>query len=465
MTQAKKYCSGVLSVVLAFGMVLGCAQTAAVADDLDKLKSSQAKVKKAIVSAKKNVSASTSSVKTAEKAVESAAAKLTESQKKLKSAQGKLASLQQRLVDAQIEKEDADARHQQAVEDLQAVQQEVEKTKGDISAQEQLIASAARAVYQSHSDLEQLTFVFGSENASDLANRLQWNDTIFDTTGAQYTKLQDLKTALENLEKEREKSEKAVAKEAKAATELLNTISTLTEEAQTQAAEVETLVGENEKLKKAADAELTASQAELEADKKANEKLEAQEKAIGQQIKEEEARIAAEEARKAAEEKKKAEEAAAKGESVPSESASASPTGAGNKYGFIRPVDANPGSPYGMRYHPILHYWRMHWGQDWGARCGKPLYAMADGTVTTVLSVSQSNGLGNWIVINYGKHGGANIRAGYAHQSKLVVKVGQKVKQGQIVGYVGNTGLSTECHLHLQIYKNGDLVNPINWVW
>ena len=127
-------------------------------------------------------------------------------------------------------------------------------------------------------------------------------------------------------------------------------------------------------------------------------------------------------------------------------------------------MNANPGSPFGMRYHPILHYWRMHWGLDFGASCGAPLYAMADGKVTQVLRTSQSNGLGNWTVISYGKYKGSNISSGYAHQSKVIVKVGQKVKQGQVVGYVGTTGLSTGCHLHLQIYKDGTRVNPRPYV-
>ena len=67
-------------------------------------------------------------------------------------------------------------------------------------------------------------------------------------------------------------------------------------------------------------------------------------------------------------------------------------------------------------------------------------------------------------MINYGKYKGDNIASGYAHQSKIVVKAGQKVTRGQVVGYVGSTGLSTGCHLHLQIYKDGVRVNPASYI-
>ena len=56
------------------------------------------------------------------------------------------------------------------------------------------------------------------------------------------------------------------------------------------------------------------------------------------------------------------------------------------------------------------------------------------------------------------------MASGYAHQSKVIVRAGQKVKQGQVVGYVGTTGLSTGCHLHLQIYRNGVRVNPMRYL-
>ncbi|MBI5027258.1 MAG: peptidoglycan DD-metalloendopeptidase family protein, partial [Actinobacteria bacterium] len=133
-----------------------------------------------------------------------------------------------------------------------------------------------------------------------------------------------------------------------------------------------------------------------------------------------------------------------------------------NTGGFIRPVNAPNGSPFGMRYHPILHYWRMHWGTDFGAACGAPIRAMADGKV--ISAGWTTYGFGNYTIISYGRMFGAQLASGYAHQSKVLVHAGQKVKQGQVVGYVGTTGLSTGCHLHLQIYRNGVRVNPMRYL-
>lgn len=104
----------------------------------------------------------------------------------------------------------------------------------------------------------------------------------------------------------------------------------------------------------------------------------------------------------------------------------------------------------------------MHWGTDFGASCGTPIRAMANGRV--VQSGWTTYGFGNWTVISYGRMYGANLASGYAHQSKIIVHAGQSVKQGQIVGYVGTTGLSTGCHLHLQVYRNGARVNPMRYL-
>jgi murein DD-endopeptidase MepM/ murein hydrolase activator NlpD len=133
-----------------------------------------------------------------------------------------------------------------------------------------------------------------------------------------------------------------------------------------------------------------------------------------------------------------------------------------NPHGFIKPVNASAGSGFGLRFHPILHYWRMHWGTDFGASCGAPIRAMANGKV--IQAGWTTYGFGNFTLISYGHMLGANMVSGYAHQSKIIVHSGQHVKQGQVVGYVGTTGLSTGCHLHLQIYRNGIRVNPMKYL-
>lgn len=120
----------------------------------------------------------------------------------------------------------------------------------------------------------------------------------------------------------------------------------------------------------------------------------------------------------------------------------------------LAPGSYRVGSPFGMRYHPILHYWRLHAGVDLGAASGTPIYAAADGTV---IACGYSGGAGNMTTID---HGGG-VTTDYFHQSRLACSSGQQVKVGQLVGYVGTTGLSTGPHLHFQVKVNGTPIDPV----
>ncbi len=110
---------------------------------------------------------------------------------------------------------------------------------------------------------------------------------------------------------------------------------------------------------------------------------------------------------------------------------------------------------YGMRTHPITGKRKLHTGVDLRASTGTKVYAANKGTVTTS---GYSSAWGNYIIIS---HGGG-ITTLYAHMSKRSVSKDDKVKQGDIIGYSGNTGYSTAPHLHFEISKNGATYNPLN---
>lgn len=114
-------------------------------------------------------------------------------------------------------------------------------------------------------------------------------------------------------------------------------------------------------------------------------------------------------------------------------------------------------SGFGMRIHPIYKVRKMHTGCDFTARTGTPIYATGDGTVK--LAESKYGGYGKQVEIN---HGFGYITK-YAHMSKYIVKIGQKVKRGEIIGYVGNTGTSTAPHLHYEVIYKGSKVNPVHY--
>ncbi len=111
-------------------------------------------------------------------------------------------------------------------------------------------------------------------------------------------------------------------------------------------------------------------------------------------------------------------------------------------------------SGYGMRWHPILKIMRMHDGIDFVSNMGAKVYATADGVVERA---SRGHGYGREVVINHG----FGYETRYAHLSKILVKRGQHVKRGQVIGLVGNSGLSTGPHLHYEVRKDGHTVNPI----
>ena len=112
-------------------------------------------------------------------------------------------------------------------------------------------------------------------------------------------------------------------------------------------------------------------------------------------------------------------------------------------------------SYYGYRLDPIYKVRKFHGGVDFSAPTGTEIYAPGDGVVTKV--IKSRRGYGNTIIIDHDFNYGTK----YSHLSKFLVKKGDKVKRGQVIGLVGNTGKSTAPHLHYEVHKNGKAINPI----
>jgi murein DD-endopeptidase MepM/ murein hydrolase activator NlpD len=125
------------------------------------------------------------------------------------------------------------------------------------------------------------------------------------------------------------------------------------------------------------------------------------------------------------------------------------------------PVNGPITSPYGMRVNPILHILELHDGTDFGAACGTPIKAAAPGKV---LAAYYNIGYGNRLIVGDGFVKGVSLATSYNHLSRYAVAVGQHVQRGQVVGYVGDTGFSTGCHLHFMVYVNGQTVDPMTWL-
>ncbi len=133
-----------------------------------------------------------------------------------------------------------------------------------------------------------------------------------------------------------------------------------------------------------------------------------------------------------------------------------------SKIPAIQPIANNDlkrlASGFGKRFHPILHVVKFHEGIDFTAEIGTPIYATADGIIERA---GVQSGYGNAVVIDH-QNGYKTL---YAHQSKIKAKEGQVVKRGEIIGYVGNTGLSSGPHLHYEIIKNNVKIDPLGYFY
>ncbi len=114
-------------------------------------------------------------------------------------------------------------------------------------------------------------------------------------------------------------------------------------------------------------------------------------------------------------------------------------------------------SGFGNRIHPVYKVKKMHAGIDFAAEIGTPIYATADGKVALV--DVKFSGYGKMVEVDHG----FGYRTRYAHMHEFAVRTGQNLKRGDLIGYVGNTGMSTAPHLHYEVLINGEQVNPVHY--
>lgn len=251
---------------------------------------------------------------------------------------------------------------------------------------------------------------------------------------------------------------------------MLKQLSAATQAVETERADLEQ---QKQDLQQTED-DLAAEQAELETKRAEADKLitqmqveyaslsdeflaaEADEAAVREQIKKTETdyfnALAKEQAAAAA-------AAAAANKASNSNNSSASSSGGASSGGFAFPLAYSTGvtCAYGPRVHPINGNKSFHYGVDLAAGMSTEIYATKSGTVTGA-TYGEANGY--YVTINHGD-GYSSI---YAHMTNYVVSVGDSVKQGQLIGYVGTTGWSTGPHLHFEILYNGSNVNPMNYI-
>ena len=422
---------GALAAVLV--MLTGVAGTA-LADDFDDQRTA-AESRKA--QADQRAEELKASIEGLSAALGQAVLDLQVTQARLPIAQAELAVAQEALERSQREAALIAAR----LEDAEAQEASITTTIAADDARGQEIRAAvgqmARRAYKGETAATSLRVVMESTSTEDFVSQYGMVSTALRTQTKALDELQQIEAANRNSQARLVAVKDKVAQLKVAADQKVVEADAAKAAAAARKAEIERLIID-QTAKQAAVAALKA-QAEAE-----QALIDAQQKAIATEL----ADIIAKQ--RAAE----AAAAAAAGRSVRAPSGSVSGALFGNPTS-ISPIYVT--SEFGMRLHPILGYVRLHAGIDLRTYCGTPLYAPRDGTVRWA---EPRSGFGNQVMIDYGYVDGNSLMTSSNHLTSFAVGNGQRVSQGQLIGYSGNTGLSGACHLHFEVYVNGDPVDP-----
>ena len=457
--------TGTLVVALTGGLLVSSAQADDLTDQRDALKT--------------QISRTKSDLNESSAALSNAGVQVDQAASRLASAQAELANARSALTSAKAEDARLATKLKQAQTDLAKAKAAVLDCQERLDAKKQMVGVIVRNQYQQQTNLMPIA-VLTDRSTTDLATRMQWATTMLDTTQSKIDDLLALEAQLKAKRAQLDKAEQKVADDRAEAADSLSKTRRLEAQASAAAVAVAGQLAHQQAVEQSAAqdvaqdkshyAKLTSERATVEhriAARVAQEKAAAKaaEKAAAIKAAARRDAEARAEAKAAARSKASTPSRASRSSSparvsAPKASNKASTSSSGSHHGFIYPVSAPITSPYGMRFHPILHVWKLHDGTDFGAGCGTAIHAAADGVVAEKY---YNAGYGNRLMIDHGKVDGKYVTTGYNHAIRYVVGVGDHVKQGQVIGYVGTTGYSTGCHLHLMVWLNGGMVNPMTW--
>lgn len=406
--------------------LLGCALIAALAspgsaDSKSDLERQKKGVSGKIGDAKKHLEDSSHAYAVAASALKKAQVSLDAAQSHLSDTRGQLAVAQARDVAMAAEL----ARNEAALTTAKA---ELSDGLTSLRASESQVQQfTVETLQEGDRGLRAFGDLLRGESPASFSDRINLNNSVGDAQLATMQQLAAKKVLLKlNQQRVKKLRDQVAAKRAEAAANLV-TRETLESQAEGQAAQVSQLVGARAKAARSANAakkDDARQLAELESDRN---RLDAELRAL---------------ARK--------------------EQRSGRSDAGGDGGGTLsRPANGPITSPYGWRFHPILHVWKLHDGTDFGVPCGTPVKAAASGTI---IQEYYNGGYGNRVILNNGIMRGKSVVTTYNHLSRFKARVGQHVKRGQVIAYSGTTGYSTGCHLHFMVIANGRTVNPMGWL-
>ena len=301
--------------------------------------------------------------------------------------------------------------------------------------QEHVLRTIAAVTYQSGSpSLVGLSMVLSSRDPAELSSQLNAVRNILDKEEATLRRLEASRVLLEIQRQRVADATVEVRERREAAAETLAAKQAAEAKAEVAAARVEERVQERTRAEQAAARQKRADQRRLR-------QLQKERDTITTLLKRREAKLRRQRTRAAIAKAKQASRSRTRP--------------------LMQPVDGYLTSQFGMRLHPIYRRWTLHDGTDFGAGCGRPVYAAANGTV---VGKYYNIGYGRRVIVAHGYMRGRTVSTTYNHLSRYSSHVGQRVRRGEVIGFVGTSGYSTGCHLHFMVFANGRVVNPMGWL-
>jgi murein DD-endopeptidase MepM/ murein hydrolase activator NlpD len=318
-----------------------------------------------------------------------------------------------------------------------AAEQALSAANTAVSAHEAQMGEVARLAYQ-QGPVPGVGLVFSADSVTEYADGLAYLDQLMATQNDLVAALRAERAEASVAEARLTQRRAEVEKQRQAAQEQVKRTERAEQAAAAAKAHVEELIAERAAAVKAAQAERDEDLRQYRAMRAEAKRLQA---IVAAEIRREKAAAA-----KAAAEKK-------------SSSRHAAAPSAGGVLSW--PVHGRITSPFGMRFHPILHYWKMHTGVDIGVPFGDPVRAAASGTV---IESYFNTAYGNRIAVSHGYINGHHLVTTYNHLSVRFAGLGERVTRGEVIGRVGSTGWSTGPHLHFEVMVDGSYRDPMGWL-
>ena len=445
MAKSKRW----LSALGAMGLAAGAVFAPSYADDRDDLVNKKKQQEAQIESYK-------SSLEGVDTNLQAVYLKLKETQAQIPVAQAELATAQSELAAATRQQEAVSAQLQAAQGELKTIKQTVSANQENVESTRKDVGAVARARYRGESVPTRWDMLVGSKTSKEFLDAISASRTAERTQSTALLKAEQATASAKNRQARQSAVEAKIGQLKKEADNLVSAKTQKESAAQAKANNLASLQSSYSTQSQQLSAQKQSFQASLTAAQIAQIDAENQRKAQAAR---------AEAARKNAASGNSGGGSNSGGQGGGSGSGGSGGGGGGaSGGGFLIPVIPRPlyvTSPFGMREYPFGGRW-MHNGVDLRSPCGQAQVAPGNGVVASVRPAAGNSTHGNQVFINLGNVNGHSWVAVTNHMSAFNVRPGQSVTQGQVIGWTGQTGQVTGCHVHMEVWRDGQVINPMS---